>query len=148
TAGSLARKASAFEQARAEAPKVLSELEREGGRAEPEPKISRQLPADELEAMLQEFESQLGAARTMLAKIEGEQNKRARRRLESPREVSGASGQVAELDTRLKISTPPRPDDEVAVSERAALMAKRELLLATLAFNEKEIETYDARRDL
>jgi potassium efflux system protein len=145
---SLARKASAFEQARAEAPHVLSELEHEAGRTEPQAMVSRQLSADELEAMLQEFEGQLGAARTLLAKIEGEQNKRARRRLESPREVSDASGQVAEIDTRLKISMPPRPDDEVGVSERAALMAKRELLLATLAFNEKEIETYDARRDL
>jgi potassium efflux system protein len=148
TAGSLARKAAAFEQARAEAPEVLSNLGREAAHGETEPKISRQLSADELETMLQEFEGQLGAARTMLAKIEGEQNKRARRRLESPREEADASGQVAEIDTRLKISVQPRPDDDVAVAERAALMAKRELLLATLAFNEKEIETYDARRDL
>ena len=147
TAETLEHKAQAFEQARIDAPRTLTELTRELSRPAEEAELGRDVPLADLESSLRLVEADLAAARTTLEKVEGEQNKRSRRRLEAPQQIAQANAELAEIEARLR-TAPPTGADEAVVAERAAQLSKQEALRASLLVYDREIASYDARREL
>ena len=101
-----------------------------------------------LEQDLIEADSNLSALQSELANLEGEPGRRATRRTEIPNEIASAQTRLQEITTQESSAPPSDEPPDVSKARLDSLTVRRLAREAEITALQRELQSYDARRDL
>jgi potassium efflux system protein len=141
--------AARFEKERAEAPALLESIRQE--LAQPAAERSAGLPenptVDQVQQAVTQAQAELSTAQQQVRDLESEQNQRTTRRDAIPGELAQARQQLTDLAEQPDVAGEGEPV-EITNLRRAERAAQRRLYEAQIRRLERELASYDARREL
>ncbi|MFG0276085.1 MAG: mechanosensitive ion channel domain-containing protein [Phycisphaerales bacterium] len=148
-ARSVEAEAARFEKERAEAPALLETIRQE--LAQPATERSASLPenptVDQVQQAVTQAQAELTTAQQQVRDLEAEQTRRTTRRDAIPGELAQARQQLTDLAEQPEAAAEGEPV-EITNLRRAERQAQRRLYEAQIRRLERELASYDARREL
>lgn len=141
--------AARFEKERAEAPALLESIRQELAQpaAERSAGLSEDPTVDQVQQAVTQAQAELTTAQQQVRDLEIEQNRRTTRRDAIPGELAQARQQLADLAEQPDVAGDGEPV-EITNLRRAQRAAQRRLYEAQIRRLDRELASYDARRDL
>jgi potassium efflux system protein len=145
-----AAKFAGFEKAQKEAPATLKEITKELARSQetPKPEALSNASLQQLEQHLAQAEAELKAEREKAVQLDEERKNRAERMVEIPNLLALARQKIGNLEKSPELLSSPEEGPELKKAKVTVLFARRTALENEILSYQKEIESYDARREL
>jgi len=149
-AAQIRARAQEFSEAARGAPELIARFEQELARPldEAVPNVPEDATIEALQSAQEAARGRLEAAKQLKQRAAQDQTERTLRREAIPAERATALEGLEEVRSQLAAAPDPESPPEVVSARRARLLAREQLIEATIRKLDEEIRSYDARRDL
>lgn len=137
-----------FDQQRLEAPALLEKMRAEKPLTFTRPEIPAEMLVPQVEQLFNSTKNELSESRNRLSEIDGEEKRRADRRLNIPKEILEAKQALEEVNKQLVKSSDPLRSFDLNSAQKIYLLARKKWLETLILATEKEVLNYNARMEL